>query len=122
MRCARNGNAGHAKPSASNALCLSTCGNLITTAPAGNAYFLVGPPQTSAEADLSTMNLWDSAVQSTSPQVFPLPAFYGTRQFVVRPGEHLACVITSATNGTTYVVAGSALQYPIEAYDLDMEI
>jgi hypothetical protein len=93
-------------------------GATVVTAPSGVAYFLAGPPQVLNYADLSTWNLRDIANPGAGGggTAFPQVAFYGTRQFVVRPGEHLACVITGANNGTTYVVGGIALQYPIETY------
>jgi len=97
-------------------------GALISSTPAGTAYFLVGPPQgLNDNADAAIQNLRDIAnAAGSSP--FPTVAFYGTRQFVVRPGEHLAVVILSPTASTTYVASGIALQYPIEAYDDVIEI
>lgn len=110
-------------------------GTNFTTAPAGTGYFAVtglavGQPGTSfttvSMLDLSLMNLRDianaAAAGGGNSAPFPTTAFYGTRQFAVQPQETLVCIITGGTNGTQYVVAGKALQYPVEAYDDVIEI
>jgi hypothetical protein len=90
-------------------------GTLITSAPAGTAYVMIGPG--GAGSDLSLFNMRDNAILA-----FPQVAYYGTRQLIVNQNQDLWVVIVGGTNGVTYSVQAICMQYPIETYEETMEL
>lgn len=86
---------------------------------AGKAYFYVTsvtPATTFTKTAITAVHLVD--LSST----WPNKAFYGTRQLVVKPEEHLWCVVTTGTTAKTVSVGGMALDYEFAAYRNDVEL